>query len=311
MQAVIPHLVESGHAVRGIDNFVRYGRIDRIRDYEFIEGDLTDLAFVQRVLNDVDGIIQAAARIYGVGGFHKYPADILSHDLTLHQNVLWTAVRMRIPKVCYISSSMVYERCDRHPSREEDAFESKIPATDYGLCKLVGERLCRAFATQYGLKFVIWRPFNIITPYEKGESEQGISHVFADFIKTIILDRQNPVPIFGDGKQIRCFTWIQDVARTIARWSFDPKTDNQTYNVGNPEPTSMMDLANLIFQEAKSQNLLPNTERPLSFRTTGQFTDDVVIRIPDVSKATRDLGWKPSIQVREAVRRCVADLPRD
>ena len=97
-----------------------------------------------------------------MGGFNKYPADILSKDVVLHQNILWSMVKHNVKKIAYISSSMVYERCQNHPSKEEDAFESLIPSTDYGLSKVVGEKMCKAFARQYDMKYVIWRPFNII-----------------------------------------------------------------------------------------------------------------------------------------------------
>ena len=116
---------------------------------------------------------------------------------------------------------MVFERVTEHPSSEEQVFEAPIPATDYGLSKLTGERLSMAFSQQYGMKYVVWRPFNIITPHERAESEQGISHVFADFIKLIVDEQRNPVPVLGDGEQVRCFTWIDDVAQAIAKFSFD------------------------------------------------------------------------------------------
>jgi nucleoside-diphosphate-sugar epimerase len=93
MQAVIPLLLEKGYSVKGVDNFARYGEIEREREYEFIRGDLTNVDFVEEVVKGSDAVIQAAALIYGVGGFHKYPADILSKDITLHQNILHCMVR--------------------------------------------------------------------------------------------------------------------------------------------------------------------------------------------------------------------------
>ena len=137
MQYVIPVLLKNGHEVVGVDNFARYGEIERDRDYEFVRGDLTDKSFVDSIMKGIDGVVQAAALIYGVGGFHKYPADIISKDSVLHQNILWAMVENNVKKISYISSSMVYERCHSHPSKEEDAFESVIPSTDYGLSKLV------------------------------------------------------------------------------------------------------------------------------------------------------------------------------
>ncbi|MGI8787271.1 MAG: NAD-dependent epimerase/dehydratase family protein [Pyrinomonadaceae bacterium] len=305
MQAVIPLLIKNGHIVRGADNFARYGEIERERDYEFVRGDLTDVDFVDEGVKGVDAVIQAAALIYGVGGFHKYPADILSKDIALHQNILQSMLKNNIKKMIYISSSMVYERCQTHPSKEEDVDSSLIPSTDYGLSKLVGERLTQAFHKQYGINYVIWRPFNIITPYEKGESELGTSHVFADYIKNIILEKKTDLPIIGDGEQIRCFTWIGDVARGIADFSFDERAENQIFNLGNPEPITMKHLANIIYDSAKDKNLISGNGDGLHFESKMSFSDDVRTRIPDVSKAKETLGWEPTLKVTESVEKCL------
>ena len=305
MQAVVPLLLKQGHTVRGVDNFARYGEIERERQYEFIRGDLTDMQFVDEVIADVDAVIQAAALIYGVGGFHKYPADILSKDINLHQNILQSMLKNNIKKMIYISSSMVYERCQTHPSKEEDVDVSLIPSTDYGLSKLVGERLTQAFHRQYGFDYVIWRPFNIITPHEKGENELGTSHVFADFIKNIILEKKTELPIIGDGEQIRCFTWIGDVARGIAENSFDERAKNQIFNLGNPEPITMKNLANLIYEGAKEKGLIEGNGNGLHFESKMSFADDVRTRIPDVSKAKEVLGWEPTLKAAESIERCL------
>ena len=296
MQFVIPFLQAQGHEVVGVDNFARYGVIERERNYEFLRGDLTGLSFVDEIMKGIDGVVQAAALIYGVGGFHAYPADILSKDIVLHQNILWSMLKHNVKKIAYISSSMVYERCEKHPSAEEDALESLIPSTDYGLSKLVGERLCIAFAKQYNIDYVIWRPFNIITPYEVAESEQGMSHVFADFVQNLAIKKTNPLPIIGSGEQIRCFTWIEDIARAIGEYSFVDQTNNEIYNLGNPEPISMKDLARLIYQGSDE----------LKFETVKEYADDVMVRIPDVSKAMKELGFEPTVKVAEAIERCLA-----
>lgn len=306
MQAVIPRLISRGHTITGVDNFCRYGRSNRRREYGFVEGDLADRAFVRELFdaNDFDGVIQAAARVYGVGGFHAYPADILANDVTLHQNILYAAVEHKIAKVCYVSSSMVFERCDKHPSAEADAFDAVIPATDYGLSKLVGERLCMAFARQYGLTYAIWRPFNVITPFETAERDQGLSHVFADFIQRIVIDQHNPLRILGDGSQVRCFTWIDDVAETIAAFSFNSATDNEVFNLGNPEPITMKQLAEMVFDAARRLGAI-DADATLTIEPTETFADDVKVRIPDVGRAERLLGWRPRVKTAQAVERCV------
>jgi nucleoside-diphosphate-sugar epimerase len=304
MRWVIPKLIEAGHEVTGVDNFFRYGREERERPYEFVEGDLTDEALVKDLVRGQDTVIQAAARIFGVKGFHKYPADILNRDLMLHQHVLWHAKEQGVGKVVYISSSMVYERCETVPSREEDVDEQRVPYTDYGLSKLVGERLCRAHGGQYGLDYTIWRPFNIITPLEEAEEEQGVAHVFADFVQRLLVEKRNPMPILGDGEQVRCFTWIDDVASAIAGHVDDPRTSGQSFNLGNPTPTKMRELAEKIFDLGKRRGFdVPGDT--LEFEHLPIYDDDVRLRVPSIEKARSVLGWEPKVSLDEALEVCL------
>jgi len=201
---------------------------------------------------------------------------------------------------------MVYERCETVPSDEKDVDDMRIPFTDYGLSKLVGERLSRAFQKQYGVDFTIWRPFNIITPFEKAEPEPGVAHVFADFVDRLILRNENPLQVLGDGEQVRCFTWIGDVARAIARFSFDERTRNEAFNLGNPDPTKISDLARMIFKSGQNQGAIRKGEE-LRFEHRPIFADDVRIRVPAVEKARRVLGWQAEVKTQDSVDRCVKE----
>jgi len=314
MQAVIPKLVEAGHKVSGVDNLMRYGRrFDHAKvDYEFHKLDLADNISTESIMQTVepDYVIQAAARIYGIGGFNKYCADILGEDVSLHNNVLKSAVNCGVKRVAYISSSMVYENCVQSlefPVTEDMPDHAQNPTTDYGLSKFVGERLSKAFARQYKLDYTIWRPFNIITPYEKAESSDiGISHVFADFIKKIIVEKSKNISIIGDGSQVRCFTWIHDVAQAIADYSFDPRTQNQCYNLGNDEPITMTELAHMIHDVGVELKLIDDGN--LTFTTVRHYHDDVRIRIPNVDKAQTQLNWKAKQKVRESIEQCLKQI---
>jgi UDP-glucose 4-epimerase len=305
MRQVIPRLRERGHEVRGIDNYQRYGREEAPEDIEFLEGDLTDADVVRQAMQGMDGVIQAAAQIYGVAGFHRYPADILQRDTKLHGLILREAIQVGAQRVVYISSSMVYER---HPdvAREADVPLMLVPHTDYGLSKLVGERLSLAFASQYSLPYTIWRPFNIIGLQENAYGyDPGVCHVFADFVQRIVHEHQNPMLILGDGQQVRCFTWIDDVARAIAEFSFDERTINSDFNLGNPEPVSMMELAQLmhtLYQEATGRS----SREELRFSHGPVFSDDVRSRIPSIEKAQSTLGWHPTVGLHDMLRRCIA-----
>lgn len=310
MQWVTKHLVANGHEVIGVDNHGRYDDYEDIRivstsEYEFIKADLTDYDRVMELTADVDGIINAAALIYGVKGFHEYPASILSNDITIHRNILEGAQEHDVARVVYISSSMVYEQ-DEPPHYEEDVWSSTVPSTDYGLSKVVGERLSKAFATQYDVEYTIWRPFNIITPYEKSEEEAGISHVFADFLRKLLVEKQNPMEIFGSGEQIRCFTWIDEAAGTIATQSFAEETTNRAYNLANPEPVTMKQLARRIFQKGKERGLVEGDE--LAFDHVPIYDDDVKERVPAIERAKADFGWEPQMKLDDSLDRCIDNL---
>lgn len=307
MQWTIKHLLENGNDVVGTDNYARYDDYDHTRvvdndGYDFVKADLTDLERTKEITEDVDGIINAAAMIYGVKGFHEHPATILSNDVTVHRNVLEAARANDIDRVAYISSSMVYEQ-DEPPHHEDDIEDNSVPSTDYGLSKVVGERYSRAFQREHGIDYTVWRPFNIITPYEMAEDEPGTSHVFADFIRKIVVEQQNPMEIFGDGEQVRCFTWIDDVAAAIAGQSFTEATRNEAYNLANVEPVTMKELAHRIFALAKERGFVEGEE--LAFDHVEIYDDDVKRRLPSVKKAKDDFGWEPSQQLDDVLPTCL------
>jgi nucleoside-diphosphate-sugar epimerase len=306
MQSVIPKLISMENEIIGVDNFSRHGVIDRKREYEFFNGDLTDMTFVDAVVKDVDYIIQAAATLYGVRGFHAYPADILSNDVVLHQNILKSALKHNVKKVIYISSSMIYERDNDESLSEKNVANLKIPMTDYGLSKLVGERLSKAFFDQYKLNYTIWRPFNIINSNERAEKEQGFSHVFSDFLDQIVIKSMNPIKIIGDGSQVRCFTWIEDAAKFIAENSFNEITNQKVYNLGNPEPITMKNLAIKIHEKAIARGFVKSESLKFIYTDSPKF--DVKVRIPDVSLAENELNWSPKISLDESLEICLDAL---
>lgn len=180
-----------------------------------------------------------------------------------------------------------------------------VPSTDYGLSKLMGERLSQAFAEQYGLPYTIWRPFNIIGLHESAEGyDPGVCHVFADFIQRIVHEGQNPMLILGSGEQIRCFTWIEDVASAIASHSFADVTRNEDYNLGNREPVTMLDLAQRIYS-IYHDAIGRTPPGRLQFQHAPTFKDDVQMRVPAVDKAREQLQWQATVKLDEMLRRCV------
>jgi len=259
------------------------------------------------LLKGIEGVIQAAATLYGVVGFHRHGADILGRDVAAHANVLRLSVAAGVQRVVFISSSMIYEQCASEPHYEEDGEWPPLPRTDYGLSKLVGERLSKAYWHQYGLPFTIWRPFNVIDPDEAGTDVPGVRHVFADLIHRLVVRQQNPVEILGDGNQVRSFVHIREVAQAIADYSFDPRTLNETYNLGSPETVSVKELAERIFHKARARGFIRDS-RPLSFISLPVAATDIRRRVGCFSKAEKELGWRATISLDEALEYCLDSL---
>jgi UDP-glucose 4-epimerase len=303
MQRVIPKLIGQGHEIVGVDNLYRHGVESKHanKQYPLLKIDLTDRSKTDDLCKDFDCVFLAAAKIYGVGGFNHYCGDILADDVTIQGNIFQSCAKHNVKHVVYISSSMVYETCVQDintPVTEDMVEDCKMPKTEYGVSKMIGERMCRAFNKQYGINYTIWRPFNIITPSETAMPELGFSHVFADYIKNIIVDKNNPLPIIGDGEQIRCFTWIDDIANIIADYSFNENAKNQAFNVCNVEPITMKELAHKIYAHTDSNETL-------EFNTTKDFPNDVRVRIPSVDKFSTTFTEYKYQDVDTSVKICV------
>lgn len=303
MQSLIPKLLKQGHSIVGVDNLSRHGEVSKIANklYPLHKIDLTDRSKTKDLCKNFDCVFLAAAKIYGVGGFNHYCADIIADDISIQGNIFQSCAENKIDQVVYISSSMVYETCVQDlktPVTEEMIDNCETPKTEYGLSKLIGERMCHAFYKQYGINYTIWRPFNIITPNEIGMAEQGFSHVFADYIKSIIIEKKNPLPIIGDGEQIRCFTWIEDISEIISKYSFDEKSYGQTFNICNVEPISMKNLANKIYQYTNPKN-------DLSFITKMNFPNDVLVRVPSVDKFSEIFNKFNYQPVDKSIKICI------
>lgn len=299
-QMVIPYLQKEGHEIVGVDNFARYGTIDRERNYEFMTGDLGDTAVVKSIFSkhSFDAVFHFAALIYGVVGFHKRPADIIADNNLMTINLLKYG-HEKIKRFIYLSSSMVYERSMKWPHHENDTVDVAVMSTSYGLSKYIGERVAQSYHEQYGVDYVIWRPFNIITPFEAPE-EEGFSHVFADMVEKILVQKQSPLNVFGDGEQIRCFTNIYDVADALARFSLSDKSTNQIYNIGNTAPTTIKELAAKIVKIGKEHGLLSDGYN-LTFSYQPIYDDDVKKRIPDVAKIKDDFNWEAKLNIDESL----------
>jgi nucleoside-diphosphate-sugar epimerase len=292
--AVARRLIELGHDVRVVDNLSK-GKAENVPPRcEYLEGDVSDPEVARRAFDGRDVCFHLAAKIGGIGYFHRYPADILDENNWMFSRVFRTGIDTGT-KIVYVSSSMVFERAGEWPTPEDALGRYPPPFSAYGFSKLVGEWYCRAFGDQYGLEFAIARPFNAYGPGEFPEDEPGLAHVIPDLIKKI-LDGARPIRIFGDGSQTRSFTYVDDVADAIVTIGLHPSGAGDDFNIGTGLETSVLDLLEMLW-EATGQ------EGSLEVETSPALPVDVQRRVPDIFKIRERLGWASTVSLEDGLSR--------
>lgn len=296
---VVKRLLQKGYKVRVVDNLSkpasqRGEKKSKVgQGYEFIQADLTDKKIAQEVFGGMDICINLAAKIGGIGYFHKYPATILSENNKIYSATFEAAVKNKLKRMICISSSMVFESTTKFPSKEEDVKKIPPPVSSYGFSKLIGEQYCQAFWDEYKLSYSICRPFNAYGINEYPGEEVGYAHVIPDLIKKI-LRGQYPLELLGNGQQIRCFTHVSDLSDGIISVMESEKAVNGDFNIADPNPMKMIDLAKLLWN-------LTNQRKPFKVVYLPGFNYDIKKRIPDTKKINNLLGWKPKIKFEEGL----------
>ena len=299
---VVKQLLHKGHHVIVLDNLSKPESSIK-QGYEFRKVDLTDKAATEKAFEGADICIHLAAKIGGIGYFHKYPATILSENNKMYSSVFEAAAKNKLKRMVYVSSSMVYESATHFPSKESDLKIIPPPVSAYGFSKLVGEWYCYSFWDEYKLPFSICRPFNAYGINEFPGEEIGYAHVIPDLVKKI-LSGQYPLELLGDGQQTRCFTHVSDIANGIIAVAISEKAENQDFNVASPEETKMLELAEKIWK-------ICGRKEAFQVKHVPGFTYDIKRRVPDTTKIQTLLGWKPQVAFDDGLREVVTWLQKE
>ena len=295
-------LLEHGHEVVGVDNFSKYGRVSKSYDthpkYRLHETDAKDVAAMKRLIADCDHFVVGAAMIGGISYFHKYAYDLIAENERItaasFDAAIWAHRHARLKKVTLLSSSMVYECADEFPTPEGAQLRSPPPLSTYGFQKLATEYFVKGAHEQYGLPYTIVRPFNCVGIGEGralGEAEEfsgnvklAMSHVVPDLVQKV-LKGQDPLHILGDGQQVRHYTYGGDLARGIRVCIEHPAALNQDFNISTARSTTVLELAELIWKKLEPR-------KPFRTISDPPYAHDVQMRVPDVSKSKRLLGFE-------------------
>lgn len=293
---VVRQLLEKGYKVRVADDLSKL-EAKVPNGSEFLRVDLTNKDAAVRAMHGIDYCIHLAAKIGGIGYFHKYPATILSENNKMYSGVFEAAVAKKIKRIIYLSSSMVFESTDSFPSKETDLKKIPPPVSAYGFSKLVGEWYCQAFHDQFGLNYTVIRPFNAYGINEAPGEEVGYAHVIPDLIKKI-LSGQYPLELLGNGKQTRCFTHVSDIAKGIILAMESQKAENEDFNVGSEKEITMLELAKLLWKKCK-------VNKPFKVKFVTGFKYDIKKRVPSSKKARKILGWKQEKKLEEELPKVI------
>jgi UDP-glucose 4-epimerase len=308
---LVQELLDRGHSVVGIDNYSKYGKVEKSYDhhpnYTFVEGDAKDVGLMKNLIAECDQVVALAAIIGGITLFHELAYDLLAENerivASTFDAAIWAFKNKKLKKINVISSSMVFESTTNYPTAEGEQLKCPPPLSTYGFQKLACEYFAKGAHEQYGLPFTIIRPFNAVGIGEKrakmekevmsGNVKLAMSHVVPDLVQKI-LKGQDPLHILGKGNQIRHYTYAGDLAEGIRICMEHPKALNDDFNVSTPVSTGVLELAEVIWKKI-------NTDKPFRYVSDKPFTYDVQKRVPATEKATKVLGIRCNTSLDKAL----------
>jgi nucleoside-diphosphate-sugar epimerase len=284
-------LAADGHEVMGMDDLSE-GSLDNLED-------ASSVAFVQVDLRDTEGVARAAEGcdvIFHQGAKRSVPRSLVEPLITTEVNVTGTlnvllAARSAGARVVWASSSAVYGDQDSFPLHERMLPRPKSP---YAASKLAGEAYARAFFSSLGVPTISLRYFNVYGPRQDPASEYAAA--IPRFI-TACLSGTRPV-VHGDGEQTRDFTFVEDVVEANLRAAAAPDSAfGEAFNIGGgARPTSINEVLATIAQLTGAHpDPIREPARAGDIRTTAA----------DMTRTQRVLGYAPSVDIREGLRRTV------
>lgn len=289
---IVEELVKRRYKVRVLDNFSTGNRNNLsqvLKEIEVIEGDLRDLATVQRAMTGVSYVFHVGA-VRAVARSVDDPIETTETNVNGTLHVLLAARDRGARRVVYSSSSSVYGDAEKFPLCEED---QPNPLSPYAASKLMGEYYGRIFSQLYGLETVCLRYFNVFGPRQNPESKY--STVIPIFMASLL--NNEPPEIHWDGKQARDFTYVDNVVHANMLAIRMKEAQGEVFNIACQEEHSILDIFKLLGQILGKDSIKPlfRPKRPGDVRRT----------LADISKAKERLGFSVQTRFRPGLERTV------
>jgi nucleoside-diphosphate-sugar epimerase len=292
---IAEHLVHEGHSVRVLDNFCS-GKEENLAftkglgkdKFELIRGDIRDKEACDKACQGIDYILHQAA-LRSVPKSMNDPASYNDVNINGMLFMLQAASKNKVKRLVLASSSSIYGDTDRFPEREDHL---PLLISPYALSKLTGEYYCRIFSEFFNVETVCLRYFNVFGPKQALDDEYAV--VIPKFIHCIMHDQ--PPPIFGNGKQSRDFTFIENVVSANILAATTPGIKHEVFNVANGKDNTVLEMVhvlNKIMGKDIKPEFLPLRKGDV-FRTSA-----------DIMKIKAKLGFKPLVNFEEGLKRTV------
>ena len=301
-------LLERGDWVTVIDDLStgRFENIAHLADhphFRFAIDTITNEVVMDRLVSECDLVIHLAAAV-GVALIIENPVHVIETNILGTRAVLQVAARYR-KKVLLASTSEIYGKSERVPFREDDdrlVGPPTVARWSYSSSKAVDEFLALAYHRQKGLPVVIFRLFNTIGPRQTGR----YGMVVPRFVRQAL--RGEPLTVYGDGSQTRCFLHVADAVAAMIALAASPMAVGQVYNVGSTEEISILELARKVLALVDRHpadavdariKFVPYEEAYAA--AGGHDFEDMQRRVPDTSKIRAALAWVPRRSLDDAL----------
>lgn len=297
-------LLRGGYQVTVIDN-LSTGRLRNIEasmshpKFSFAVEDIRNIHVIDRLVSECDIIFHLAAAV-GVRNIIDQPINTIEVNIGGTEMILKTASRYR-RRLLIASTSEVYGKGVTFPFREDDdtlSGPTRRSRWSYAASKAIDEFLAFAYHDEVGLPVTLFRLFNTVGPRQIGQ----YGMVMPRFVRWALANE--PIQVYGDGRQQRCFANVYDVIQAIQALAESDETIGELYNIGSSEEISIMELARRIRDRADSASEIQLIPYERAYQQKG--FEDFRRRVPSIEKIRSAVGWAPMSPLDKTIDQIIA-----
>ena len=265
--------------------------------FSYVIDTVMDHSLMAELVDAADVIYHLAAAV-GVRLIVESPVRTIETNVSCTEAVLTLAAKKQ-KKILIASTSEVYGKSTAIPFREDGDLvigNTTRGRWSYACSKTLDEFLGLAYWKEKKVPVVVFRLFNTVGPRQTGR----YGMVLPTFVQQAL--KNEPITVYGDGQQSRCFTWVGDAVRAIIDLSLHPQAVGQVFNIGSEQEVTIMDLAKMVRDVARSSSEITLVPYDQAYE---EGFEDMGRRVPDLSKIRNLIGYKPTVDLPNIVAQVV------